>query len=414
MNSNPFNTLSNEELDQNLRALQQKPQDMAEVDRLQQLLQELQVHQIELEMHNRALRDSQVELEASVNRYADLYENLPIAYLTIKGNGQISAANRAANEWLNPDKRGVVGQFIGKYFDAYDAGRLAAHIEMCLRHRQPSSVELMLRPPHKDPIAVQINSRCCAPHVGDPVEVHLSLTDISGLKQSQKMLMEINREQESFNYSISHDLRAPLVTINNYAGVVLSDFAAQLGPEGVSMMERIRAASVRMESTLKHLLKYSTLAREEITLGPVNTDELVKGLLVEYRGFLQEKQAMVSVDPLPAVRGCAPLLHQVLANLLTNAVKYAREGEPPQVRIHAETQTNTVVLKVTDTGIGIDRKDHERVFRIFERLHGYSKYPGSGIGLAIARRAVERMNGTIWVESELGKGSTFCVKLPKE
>src|SRR5690349_11080603 len=110
---NPFATLTSAELDQNLRVLQQKADEAAEVDRLQLLLQELQVHQIELEMHNRALRATQAELEASVHRYTDLYENLPIAYVTVKDNGQITAANRAANEWLGPEKRGLTGQFFG-------------------------------------------------------------------------------------------------------------------------------------------------------------------------------------------------------------------------------------------------------------------------------------------------------------
>jgi PAS domain S-box-containing protein len=414
MNSQRFTNLTNEELDRNLRALQEKTDHCPELDRLQEALQELQVHQIELEMHNRALRDTQVELEHSIQRYADLYDNLPIAYLTMDASGVIAAANRAAHEWLRPDARGLTGQYFGKYLDAYDAGRVSAHLEYCVKSGAPSTMELTLRPPGSEPLLVQLASRPAPVAPGTSRLIHVAISDISKLKQAQKILMEINREQEAFNYSISHDLRAPLITINNYAGIVLNDFATGLGEEGRAMVERIRSAATRMENTLKHLLEYSTLAREDIVLTSVNADEVVRDLLVEHRGVLQEKGAEVTVDrPLPNVYACAPILNQVLANLLTNAVKYCRQGEAPDIRFTADVRPTTVVLKVIDRGIGIDPKYHEKIFRLFERLHGYSKYPGSGVGLAIARRAIERMNGRIWVESEPGKGSCFCLELAK-
>src|SRR5215212_4231784 len=124
-----FRSLSNEQLDQNLRALQHEAEQPGDFDRL---LQELQVHQIELEMHNRALRETQSELERSVQRYSDLYDNLPLPYITVTPSGQILVANRAATEWLCRDQRPLVGSFLGKFLDPYDAGRLAAHLENCV------------------------------------------------------------------------------------------------------------------------------------------------------------------------------------------------------------------------------------------------------------------------------------------
>lgn len=180
------------------------------------------------------------------------------------------------------------------------------------------------------------------------------------------------------------------------------------------MMHRIEGAAMRMEATLKNLLDYSSLAREEVLLETVPVAEVVRDLLIEHRGVIQEKRAVITVAPaLPAVRGSRLILNQLLANLLTNALKYTQPGEAPRVQFDAEVHGDIVRLKVSDEGIGIDRQHHERIFRIFERLHGYSRYPGTGVGLAIARRAVERMNGRIWVESELGKGSCFNIELPK-
>lgn len=404
---------SNEQLEQHLRVLQQTPA-AANVDRLQQTVQELQVHRIELEMQNRALREVRSELEQSVQRYADLYDHLPLAYLTVSATGQIVSANRAAVDWLRRDTRGLVGGFIGTFLDAYDAGRLAAHLEQCGRNAGPAMIELTMRPAPGETASVQISSRLAPETPAGERLIHLAITDVTKLKQTQRVLEDINREQESFNYSISHDLRAPLVTINNYAGIVLAEHAESLNEEARSMVERIRCAALRMEETLKHLLAYSTLAREDIVIESLDVGSLVADLLIEHRAVVQQSNAQIEVArPLPPVRGARTLLGQVLGNLLTNALKYTAPGEAPRVRISAQEAGEKVMLAIADRGIGIDAKYHERVFKIFERLHGYSRYPGSGVGLAIARRAVERMNGRIWVESEPGQGSCFCVELPR-
>ena len=410
-----FESLTDEQLDQNLRMLQQQRHENArEIDGLQTAVQELQVHRIELEMQNRALRETQGELELAVRRYVDLYDNLPLAYLTLTASGQIVGANRAASEWFRTDARGLTGRSIGRYFDPYDAGRFAAHLEYCVQNGGPVTIELTLRPGDGQLHAVQLASRrAVAPHTEQPL-VNVAITDITRVKQANRVLEEVNREQEAFNYSISHDLRAPLVTINNYAAIVLSDFGDKIDPQARGMVDRIRVAAQRMEDTLRRLLEYSALSREEVALQPVNVDSIVTDLLIEHRGVIEQKNADVLVDrPLPMVRGARDLLVQAIANLLTNALKYTPPGETPKVRIFAEASDSVAVIKVADQGIGIDAKYHERIFKVFERLHGYSRYPGSGVGLAIAKRAVERMNEKIWCESEPGKGSCFSVELPR-
>jgi PAS domain S-box-containing protein len=417
MKSNPATTnlgsQTDQELDQNLRALQNDTAHAREIDELQTAMQELDVHRIELEMQNRALREAQAELEYAVQRYADLYDNLPIAYVTISSVGRIVGANRAAAEWLRTDRRELAGQYFNRFLDPYDAGRFAAHIENCLAHSGPAVIELTLRLGGGAVIAAQLSSRR-APAVRDAeTQLHVAIADISKQRHAQRMLEEINREQEAFNYSISHDLRAPLVTINNYAGIVLNDYGSAIDPQAKSMVERIRLAAQRMEDTLKHLSEYSTLAREEIILQPVSADSVVTDLLIEHRAVIEQKQADILVDrPLPTVRAARDMLIQVIANLLSNALKYTLPGESPKLHISADVTESRAVLKVVDQGIGIDAKYHERIFKVFERLHGYSRYPGSGVGLAIAKRAVERMNGKIWCESEPGKGSCFFVELP--
>lgn len=405
-------SLSNEQLGQNLRALQEHPESSGEVDRLQQAVQGLQVHRIELEMQNRALQETQSELEQAIQRYSDLYDHLPVAYVTVRPTGQIVSANRAALECFGAERRGLVGGFLGRFLDPYDAGRFAAHLEGCVQSSRAATIDLALRVGSRPALGVQLSSRR-APVAGEP-EVHIAITDVSQLKHAQRVLEETNREQDAFNHSISHDLRAPLVTIDNYAGIVLEEHAANLDEEGRGMVVRIQAAAQRMEATLQHLLDYSQLAREAVVLTVVNAEELLRELTIEHRGPIEAAKAEIQIErPLATVTASREMLRRVFEQLLSNALKYATPGEPPRVRIFTEAAAERVILKVADQGIGIDPKHHERIFRVFERLHGYSLYPGTGVGLAIARRATERMNGRIWVESELGRGSCFCVNLPK-
>jgi len=407
-------SLSKEELVENLRELQCRASaaSAAAIDDLQQTVQQLQVHRVELEMQNRALRETQQELEQSARRYSDLFDHLPTGYLIVSLQGQIIGANPAAMELLDQSRSEVVGKFLRRFLNAYDAGRFAAHLEACAASGQQSILELELRLRESSKVAVQLSSRLAPALPGVERHIHIAVADVAQLKRTQRMLEEINREQEAFNYSISHDLRAPLVTISNYARIVLSDHHESLDEEGTGMLHRIENAAIRMEETLKHLLEYSMLAREEVVLQALDLSEVLSDVLIEHRGMIQQMHADVSVSPaLPPVRGSRVILGQVFANLLTNALKYTRPGVLPRVEIGATESANGVVVHVRDHGIGIEEKYHARIFEIFERLHGYTKYPGSGVGLAIARRAVERMNGRIWLESTPGLGSTFYIEL---
>jgi PAS domain S-box-containing protein len=368
----------------------------------------------DLELQHEVLRAAKDELERAVRRYADLYDNLPIGYVVVTSLGEVVCANPAALELLQESHAGIVGKAFGAYLDGTDARRFAAHVERCAESGSAEKLELTLELAAGASATVQVAMRAPRLSEGEPRHVHLALTDITELKTAQRALEEIDREQEAFSYSISHDLRSPLVTISNYAGIVLSEHGEQIDSESRGMLQRIESAAGRMEETLKGLLEYSALAREHLTFQTLDLTETVRDVLLEHRAAVQQSGAEIHVGvPMPTVRASRAALVRVLGQLLSNALKYRQPDQPPRVRITAESIERHVVIRMQDAGIGIEARHHERIFRIFERLHGYSRYPGSGIGLAIARRAVERMRGRIWVESELGKGSTFCVELPR-
>jgi signal transduction histidine kinase len=234
-------------------------------------------------------------------------------------------------------------------------------------------------------------------------------------------LEEINTELKSFTFSVSHDLRAPLRAVQGFATALQEDYRDQLDTFGQEYLQRIMTAAERMDLLIKDLLTYSRLSRTDLQLKPVSLTAVMADVLTQLEMPLREQQAQITVkDPLPYVKGHYATLVQILVNLLTNAVKFVAPGVRPQVQIWAETRYPDehksepwVRLWVEDNGIGIAPENQERIFQIFERLHGIEAYPGSGVGLAIVRKGVSRIGGHARVESNLGVGSKFWIELPR-
>ncbi|HUW28423.1 MAG TPA: ATP-binding protein [Sulfuriferula sp.] len=234
------------------------------------------------------------------------------------------------------------------------------------------------------------------------------------LQQRAEELQASIDEMEAFSYSVSHDLRAPLRAIQGFTQALQEDYAAQLDPAGQDFAQRIVAAANRMDILIQDLLAYSQLSRSELSPKPVNLSKTVAEATSQLQAQISEHQAIISViEPLPDVFGHRPTLVQVITNLLSNAIKFVAPGVTPKVRIWAESYGNKVRLWVEDNGIGIPAEHKERIFRVFERLHGIETYPGTGIGLAIVRKGMERMGGSADVVSQDGKGSRFWVELPQ-
>jgi signal transduction histidine kinase len=196
--------------------------------------------------------------------------------------------------------------------------------------------------------------------------------------------------------------------IESYAGKVLDE-------AGQEYARRVAEAARRMDALVQDLLEYSRISRVDMASGPVPLGDLMSEVLTSMAGELNRLGAMVVVDPdLPSVRGNRATLARVLTNLLSNAAKFVAAGTPPRIHVGSETRDAWVRLWVEDNGIGIPPEHRELVFGVFERLHQQKAYAGTGIGLAIVRKAMERMGCRVGVDSEVGKGSRFWIELPKE
>ena len=226
-------------------------------------------------------------------------------------------------------------------------------------------------------------------------------------------LRTTNEQLEAFVYSIAHDLRAPLRSMSGFSQLLVDGYSAQLDPSAQDLLKRIQNSSEFMDKLLMDLLAYGRTARAEMDLVPVDVHKAWEAALFQCHVQVNETRADVTaVEPLPMVRAHEATLGQCLANLLSNALKFVAPGVQPHVRFRAENRGELVRLWLEDNGIGIPADQQERAFRVFERLHG-ARYVGTGIGLSIVRKGVERMGGLVGLESTPGKGSRFWIELPK-
>ncbi len=227
-------------------------------------------------------------------------------------------------------------------------------------------------------------------------------------------LEAINKELESFTYSVSHDLRAPLRAMQGLAAALLEDYQEKLDAAGRDYAGRIVTAAARMETLIQDLLAYSRLSRLDLELRPVDLNTILADVRTQLGVDLPDRNGTVVIEgPIPPMVGHRATLLQVMSNLVSNGLKFVSPGVTPRVRIHGEDRGPVVRLWVEDNGIGIAPEYYERIFRIFERLHGVETYPGTGIGLAIVQKGVERLGGRVGLESAEGLGSRFWVELRK-
>jgi PAS domain S-box-containing protein len=232
------------------------------------------------------------------------------------------------------------------------------------------------------------------------------------LAQRAEELARSNADLEQFAYSASHDLQEPIRNVAIYTEFLKQRYQGKLDASADQFLSFLTEGARRMEMLVRDLLAYTRTASDtEEPQGLIDANVVLAESLESLRVAIRESQAAITHDPLPAIRIQQVHLQQLLQNLLSNAIKY-RSDDPPRIHISAKRLDGYWLFSVSDNGIGIPPEYQQKVFGIFKRLHGREKYPGTGIGLAICKKIVERFGGRIWVESEAGQGATFQFTLP--
>jgi PAS domain S-box-containing protein len=545
-------------------------------DQSKRLYQELQVHQIELEMQNEELRRARDELEAERERYFDLYDLAPIGYLTINGKGLILEANLMAAALLGAARGSLVKQSLTRFILPEDHHIFSLHCKLLFETGAPQVCELrvlrqdgaqfwvgmeakvamqdgedgapvcraMIRDiterkqmeetqlfllqsgyadenffdllarylarslamdyvcidrllgdgltaqtvsvyfdgKFEDNVAYALKDTPCGAAVGKmiccfPKEVrHLFSRDVvlqemvaesyvgttlwsskgqpkpigliavigrkqllnprlaesilklvavraAGelerreaemvLKERTLQLEYLNQELESFSYSISHDLKAPLRAIDGFSRMIVQKYGDKLAEEGTRLFNTIRSNAQMMNRLIDDLLSFSRVSRKDMNMTEIDMASLAGGVWNEIRAAYPDRELDVKVVKILPGFGDQALVRQVLLNLFSNAVKFTGNRKPGIIEMDSYTESDTVVYRLKDNGVGFDMRYYDKLFGVFQRLHSAEEFEGTGVGLATAKRIINRHGGKVWAEGEVDKGAIFYFSLPR-
>lgn len=232
------------------------------------------------------------------------------------------------------------------------------------------------------------------------------------LKENVQQLEAANKEMESFSYSVSHDLRSPLRAVTNYTQMLEERFPSDMEERSVQLLGNIKRNAIRMDVLIDDLLAFSRLGRKAIQKQHVRMKELVEQTYAEMQTAITDVEFVV--DDLPDIQADYNLLKQVVINLLSNSIKYSNKTENPKIHVGYLKEVQRIVYYIKDNGAGFDMDYSEKLFGVFQRLHSTKEFEGTGVGLAIVKRIIEKHGGSVWAKAEVNKGATFYFSLSKE
>ncbi len=352
------------------------------------------------------------ERKRAQERFQLVVEAAPNAMIMIDDQRRICLVNRRAEELFGHGRNELIGQLIETLVpERYRAGH-PGHVQGFASRPEARAMGAgrELYGLRKDGSEVPIEIGLNPLETGDGHFVLASIIDITERKRSEDELRRSNADLEQFAYVASHDLQEPLRMVANYTELLAQRYRGKLDERADKYIHYASDGARRMQRLVADLLTYSRVGSQGKAMSPVQSEQVLSAVVQSLQRLIRETDATIVHRALPAVLADEVQLHQLLQNLLSNAIKF-RGDKAPHITVNAIAQGSRWLFSVADNGIGIDMQYADRIFQMFQRLHELGKYDGSGIGLAIAKRIVERHGGVIRVESKPGEGTTFFFTL---
>jgi PAS domain S-box-containing protein len=384
----------------------------------------------EIKRKSEQLKELTDKVQQSEEHYRLLTDNLPLMMFSMDGGGRINYVNKWMREYLGYGFE-ELGQMDWSDLVQQEDSQLESTIEKLLENKEPVRAEWRIRDKKGNYIwhLVSINpifiEGRATEWFGFLVDIHAqklfeqTLRDNRHLKEIQQQLQynikELNRSNEElqqFAFVASHDLQEPLRKVIFYSDYFQKQYAQQMDEKTTMYLRGMRDASMRMRVLITDLLAFSQVEKKQLALKSVDLNALWREAIGDYELVIKEKNASVKVADLPVIEGDATMLRRLFENLLSNALKYSRDDQPPEVKVNCVHAEGRVEIEVRDNGIGFDEKFLPKMFTLFQRLHGKEKFEGTGLGLAICRKIAELHGGSITAKSNLENGSSFFVSLP--
>lgn len=361
----------------------------------------------------------------------DLYDRAPCGYHSLDGNGTIVRINDTELTWLGYTRDEVVGRV--KFTDLLTPESLARFrqefpgfkergyvhdLDFDIVRKDGSILPVVLNATAiRDDRGAYLMSRSVVHDVTERRRAEQRINQLNAeleerVKLRTRQLEDAHRELVTFSYSISHDLRTPLRSINGFSYVLQEDYGGKLDAAGFDAIRRVRAASQRMGELIDDLVRMLQISRAEVSYSEIDLSRAAQHILDEFSRAEPHRKVECVIAPSPPVPADAALMNIVLASLLDNAWKFTRHTPQPLIEFGCRDGDGAPIFFVRDNGCGFDMRFAELLFGAFQRLHAESEFPGTGAGLACARRAIQRLGGRIWIESVLNQGTTVSFTLP--
>lgn len=395
----------------------------------------------ELRRKNLLLQDMAEKIRESENEYRLLTDTLPVMMFSVNNRGMITYSNKWFQNFLHTVPREFSPAAWQSIIHASDFNSFARELDQAMVRQTSFSGQYRIREKSSGKhiwhivsvIPLRNEKEMVIRWIGFLVDINAqkvveqTLKDNRELKEIQQQLfqhqeelqqkvVELNRsnyELEQFAHLASHDLQEPLRKLFFYSDVMKKKYADKVDDAGAGMLNNMVRAAGRMKELITDLLTYSQIQKQKMNFEWVDLNEVMAEVVRDLEVVIREKQATLDIPALPTVYGNSVRLRQLFTNLISNALKYSRADNAPQISVMVETDERSVVIRVKDNGIGFEEQYKERIFGLFERLHNRDKYPGTGIGLSICKRITELHNGSISAWSKPNEYSVFEVKLPK-
>ncbi len=360
--------------------------------------------------------EKRLEIASKYNR--SLIEASVDPLVTFGPDGKITDVNESTEVITGYSRDELIGTDFSDYFTHPDKARKG--YQQVFHEGVVRDYELEIQ--HKDGYITPVlyNASVYKDESGEIIGVFAAARDITELKKAENKLKvtidelkRSNKELQGFAFITSHDLQEPLRTMGSYAGLLKHRYEGQLDEDADEFIEYIVSGALRMQDMIKGLREYSRAGTHGNEFKEFKSDDCLNSVIYDLKTSIEECNAEVTFDSLPVVFADEDQINRVFQNLISNSLKFCREGVPPKIHISAKKEGNEYVFNVHDNGIGIEEQYSDIIFEVFKRLHAIGRYEGSGIGLAIVKRIMERHGGSVWVESEYGKGSNFYFTIPE-
>ncbi len=369
------------------------------------------------------MREKDRRVHEADRRLAVILEGMGEACFALDAEWRFTFLNARAEQHFQRSRDDLLGKVLWETFPGTSGAPWVPHYKRCMLERVPVAFE------HFSELAQKWIYIRLFP-AGEGMSVFL--LDITQQKASEAEIRQLNtdleervtqrtveleaanKELESFSYSVSHDLRAPLRTVDGFAQALAEDCGAMLNEEGRGYIATIRQGAHRMAELIDDLLTFSRLSRAPISQRSINTGELVREVYEELHRSEGEREVVVRFGELPPMQGDPALLRQVWVNLISNALKYSRRTPQAEIEVGSRSEGGVSIYFIRDNGAGFDMRYVDKLFGVFQRLHLMEEYEGSGVGLAIVHRVITRHGGRVWADAAVGRGATFFFTLQSE